>query len=263
MLLSQSGAITTSLIDWAADNNDGFSKIISLGDMADADAEDFLDLFAGDPETHAIVMYLETIPDLRKFLSAARAAARVKPIVAIMAGRHVEAAKAAATHTGALSGADRVVDAALRRAGILRIEGLGELFDATKTIARFPPLELSRVVIVTNGGGAGVLTVDRLVDFGCELADLSPKTIRALDRVLSANWSRANPIDIVGDAPPDRYGATLKMIAGDAGVDTLIVLNCPTGLASPVDAAHAVASLIWDNFRQTGSHKLAGRSDSS
>ncbi len=138
-LLSQSGAIATSLIDWAADNDVGFSKVVSLGDMADADAGDFLDLLAGDPETHAIVMYLEAISNPRKFLSAARAAARVKPIVAIKAGRHAEAAKAAATHTGALSGADRVVDAALRRAGILRIEGLGELFDATETIARFPP----------------------------------------------------------------------------------------------------------------------------
>ncbi|MCG5485493.1 MAG: bifunctional acetate--CoA ligase family protein/GNAT family N-acetyltransferase [Sinorhizobium meliloti] len=242
-LLSQSGAITTSLIDWAADNNVGFSKIISLGDMADADAGDFLDLFAGDTETHAIVMYLETIPNPRKFLSAARAAARVKPIVAIKAGRHAEAAKAAATHTGALSGADRVVDAALRRAGILRIEGLGELFDATETVARFPPLERSRVAIVTNGGGAGVLAVDRLVDFACALAALSPETIRALDRVLPANWSRANPVDIIGDAPPVRYKAAVDIVAQDPGVDILIVMNCPTGLASPVDAARAVASL--------------------
>ncbi|MFQ6160869.1 bifunctional acetate--CoA ligase family protein/GNAT family N-acetyltransferase [Sinorhizobium meliloti] len=242
-LLSQSGAITTSLIDWAADNNVGFSKIISLGDMADADAGDFLDLFAGDAETHAIVMYLEAISNPRKFLSAARAAARVKPVVAIKAGRHTEAANAAATHTGALSGADRVVDAALRRAGILRIEGLGELFDATETIARFPPLERSRVAIVTNGGGAGVLAVDRLMDFGCELAELSSETVRALDRVLPANWSRANPVDIIGDAPPARYKTTVEIITLDPGVDILIVLNCPTGLASPVDAAHAIASL--------------------
>jgi len=242
-LLSQSGAIATSLIDWAAENNVGFSKIISLGDMADADAGDFLDLLAGDPETRAIVMYLETIPNPRKFISAARAAARVKPIIAIKAGRHVEGAKAAATHTGALSGADRVVDAALRRAGILRIDGLSELFDATETIARFPPLERSRVAIVTNGGGAGVLAVDRLIDFGCELAEFSPETNRALDGILPANWSCANPVDIIGDAPPDRYGATVEIVAQDAGVDILIVMNCPTGLASPVDAAQAVGSL--------------------
>lgn len=242
-LLSQSGAIATSLIDWAADNDVGFSKIVSLGDMADADAGDFLDLLAGDPETHAIVMYLETISNPRKFLSAARAAARVKPVVAIKAGRHAEAAKAAATHTGALSGADRVVDAALRRAGILRIEGLGELFNATETIARFPPLERSRVAIVTNGGGAGVLAVDRLIDFGCALADLSPETVGSLDRILPANWSRANPVDIIGDAPTYRYKTAVETIARDVGVDILIVMNCPTGLASPVDAAHAIASL--------------------
>lgn len=242
-LLSQSGAIATSLIDWAADNNVGFSKIISLGDMADADAGDFLDLLAGDPETRAIVMYLETIPNPRKFLSAARAAARVKPVIAIKAGRHAEAAKAAATHTGALSGADRVVDAALRRAGILRIDGLTELFDATETIARFPPLERSRVAIVTNGGGAGVLAVDRLVDFGSELAELSPETIRALDRILPANWSRANPVDIIGDAPPERYRTTVETIVQDAEVDILIVMNCPTGLSPPVDAAQAVSSV--------------------
>ncbi|NRP74794.1 Succinyl-CoA ligase [ADP-forming] subunit alpha [Ensifer psoraleae] len=264
-LLSQSGAIATSLIDWAAENNVGFSKIISLGDMADADAGDFLDLLAGDPETRAIVMYLETIPNPRKFLSAARAAARVKPIIAIKAGRHAEAAKAAATHTGALSGADRVVDAALRRAGILRIDGLGELFDATETIARFPPLERSRVAIVTNGGGAGVLAVDRLVDFGCELAELSPETTRALDRILPANWSHANPVDIIGDAPPERYKTTVEIIVQDAGVDILIVMNCPTGLASPVDAAQAVGLPCAgrDNLRQARSDMLVGRPDRS
>ncbi|NRP75684.1 Succinyl-CoA ligase [ADP-forming] subunit alpha [Ensifer psoraleae] len=259
-LLSQSGAITTSLIDWAAENNVGFSKIISLGDMADADAGDFLDLLAGDLETNAIVMYLEAISNPRKFLSAARAAARVKPVVTIKAGRHTEAAKAAATHTGALSGADRVVDAALRRAGILRIEGLGELFDATETLARFPPLERSRVAIVTNGGGAGVLAVDRLEDLACAFADLSPETIRALDRVLPANWSRANPVDIIGDAPPDRYKTAVEIIAHDPGVDILIVMNCPTGLASPVAAARAVASLARSGTI-SGKPVLTRRSD--
>ncbi|HXV29543.1 MAG TPA: acetate--CoA ligase family protein, partial [Sinorhizobium sp.] len=242
-LLSQSGAIATSLIDWAADNNVGFSEIISLGDMADVDAADCLDLLAGDPKTRAIVMYLEAIPNPRKFISAARAAARLKPVVAIKSGRHAEAAKAAATHTGALSGADQVVDAALRRAGVLRIDGLGELFNATETIGRFFPLKRTRVSIVTNGGGAGVLVVDRLMDLGCELAELSVESIRALDRVLPANWSRANPVDIIGDAPPGRYAAAVGIVAEDPSTDILIVMNCPTGLASPVDAARAVASL--------------------
>lgn len=242
-LLSQSGAIAASLIDWAAANGVGFSQIVSLGDMADVDVGDCLDRLAGDSHTQAIVLYLESIPNPRKFISAARAAARVKPVIAIRPGRHAEAAKAAATHTGALSGADRVVDAVLRRAGILRVHDLAELFDATETLARFAPLERARVGIVTNGGGAGVLAVDRLMDFGIELADLSPQSLAALDRTMSANWSRANPVDIVGDASPERYRAAVETVAADPAVDVLLVMNCPTGMASSLGAAAAVAAL--------------------
>lgn len=243
-LLSQSGAIATSLVDWAADNHIGFSQIVSLGDMADVDVADYLDLLAGDAKTRAIVMYLESIPHPRKFMSAARAAARLKPVVAIKPGRHAEAAKAAATHTGALSGADRVVDAALRRAGILRVQGLAELFDATETISRFPPLDRARVGIVTNGGGAGVLAVDQLMDCGGELAELSGETIALLDESLPQNWSRSNPVDIIGDAPAERYRSAVMAVAEDPETDALLVMNCPTGLASPVEAATAVASLV-------------------
>lgn len=245
-LLSQSGAIAASLIDWAAANGIGFSQIVSLGDMADVDVGDCLDMLAGDGNTGAIVLYLESIPDPRKFMSAARAASRVKPVIAIRPGRHAEAAKAAATHTGALSGADRVVDAALRRAGILRIDGLAELFDAVETIARFAPLEKARTGIVTNGGGAGVLAVDRLMDFGGELAVLSDDTLARLDRTMPANWSRGNPVDIIGDAPPQRYRAAVEAVAADPGVDVLLVMNCPTGIASSADSASAVASLAKD-----------------
>ncbi|HEV7254915.1 MAG TPA: bifunctional acetate--CoA ligase family protein/GNAT family N-acetyltransferase [Mesorhizobium sp.] len=242
-LLSQSGAIATSLIDWAAEQNLGFSHIVSLGDMADVDVGDWLDLLAGEAATRAIVMYLETVPDPRKFMSAARAASRVKPVIAIKSGRHEAAAKAAATHTGALSGADRVVDAALRRAGILRVEGLGELFDAAEIMARFAPLPRARVGIVTNGGGAGVLAVDELVDQEGELAELAPETIARLDEALPPTWSHANPVDIIGDAPPERYAASVSAVAADPGVDAIMVLNCPTGLASPLAAAEAVAAL--------------------
>jgi acetyltransferase len=245
-LLSQSGAIAASLIDWAADNGVGFSQIVSLGDMADVDVADCLDLLAGDAKTRAIVLYLESIPSPRKFMSAARAAARTKPVIAIKPGRHAEAAKAAATHTGALSGADRVVDAALRRAGILRITDLSELFDATETIARFAPLERAHVGIVTNGGGAGVLAVDRLADFGARLAELSTDTLVTLDGTLPANWSRANPVDIVGDATPERYRTAIAAVAADPSVDVVLVMNCPTGIASSADAAAAVASLPKD-----------------
>ncbi|APH74013.1 bifunctional acetate--CoA ligase family protein/GNAT family N-acetyltransferase [Aquibium oceanicum] len=242
-LLSQSGAIATSLIDWAADNNLGFSHLVSLGDMADVDVGDYLDMLAGDAGTKAIVMYLETIPNPRKFMSAARAAARIKPVIVVKSGRHEQAAAAAATHTGALSGADRVVDAALSRAGILRVEGLAELFDAAETTARFSPLARSRVGIVTNGGGAGVLAVDQLIDCKGELAELSPETIEKLNASLPATWSHANPVDIIGDAPPERYVAAVQAVADDPGTDAIMVLNCPTGLASPVDAARAVAAL--------------------
>ena len=243
-LLSQSGAIATSLIDWAAGRGIGFSHIVSLGDMADVDVADYIDMLAGDGKTRAIMLYLESIPHPRKFMSAARAASRIKPVIAIKPGRHEQAAKAAATHTGALSGADRVVDAALRRAGILRVEGLAELFDAVEIVARFPPLNRVRVGIVTNGGGAGVLAVDQLIDIGGELAELSGETIATLNQGLPPTWSHANPVDIIGDAPAERYGAAIKAVAADKGVDALLVLNCPTGLASPMDAAGGVAAVV-------------------
>lgn len=243
-LLSQSGAIATSLIDWAADQEIGFSHIISLGDMADVDVGDCLDMLAMDRETDAILMYLESIPNPRKFISAARAVARMKPVIAIKSGRHEAAAKAAATHTGALSGADRVVDAALRRAGVLRVRDLEELFIAAETIARFPPLENARVGIVTNGGGAGVLAIDQLADEDSELAELTQETLESLNAVLPATWSHANPVDIIGDAPPERYRAAIKAVAEDPGVDALLVMNCPTALASPVAAATAITELV-------------------
>ncbi|RWM23067.1 bifunctional acetate--CoA ligase family protein/GNAT family N-acetyltransferase [Mesorhizobium sp.] len=242
-LISQSGAIATSLVDWAAENDVGFSRIISLGDMADVDVGDCLDMLAGDFHTRAIVMYLETIPNPRKFMSAARAAARLKPVIAIKPGRHEQAAKAAATHTGALSGADRVVEAALRRAGVLRVRDLAELLDAAETIARYSPLERTRVGIVTNGGGAGVLAIDKLIDRGGELAALSPLTIERLNGVLPPTWSHANPVDIVGDAAPERYQAALEALSADPGTDVILVMNCPTGLGSSPDAARKVAEL--------------------
>jgi acetyltransferase len=242
-LLSQSGAIATSLIDWAAANNVGFSHIVSLGDMADVDAGDWLDLLAGDASARAIVLYLETVTHARKFMSAARAAARIKPVIALKPGRHEAAARAAATHTGARAGADRVIDAALRRAGILRVGGLDELFDAAEITSRFPPLPNDRIGIVTNGGGAGVLALDQLIDSGGVPAELAPATIAALGGALPPTWSQANPVDIIGDAPAGRYRAAVTAVAADPGVDAVMVLNCPTGLASSAEAARAVAAL--------------------
>ncbi len=247
-LLSQSGAIVTSLIDWAAARDIGFSHVASLGDMADVDTADGLDWLASDIDARAVLMYLESVSQPRKFMSAARAVSRVKPVVAIKAGRHALAAQAAATHTGALAGGDRVADAALRRAGVLRVRDLEELFAAAATLARYKPLERARVGIVTNGGGAGVLAVDRLLDHGGELATLSPQTIAALDGHLPATWSRANPVDIIGDAPPARYREALLTVAADPEVDVLLVLNCPTAMASSLDAAEAVAALVTQGY---------------
>ncbi|HWA19908.1 MAG TPA: bifunctional acetate--CoA ligase family protein/GNAT family N-acetyltransferase [Devosia sp.] len=243
-LISQSGAIVSSVIDWAAAEGIGFSEVLSLGDMADVDVGDCLNMLAADSETDAILVYLESISEARKFMSAARAAARIKPVIALKPGRHAEAAKAAMTHTGALAGADRVVDAALRRAGIIRVDDLDDLFNAAEITARFKPLTHGRVALVTNGGGAGVLAVDQLIDQGCALATLSTDTMTGLDAALPATWSHANPVDIIGDAPPERYRAAVAAVAADEGVDAILVMNCPTALADPVAAATALGEMV-------------------
>ena len=241
-LISQSGAMVSSIVDWAVAEGIGFSQIYSLGDMADVDVGDCLNMLAEDDATTSILMYLESIPDARKFMSAARAAARIKPVIAVKPGRHAEAARAAATHTGALAGADRVVDAALRRAGIIRVDDLDDLFNAAEVTARYRPLDQARIAIVTNGGGAGVLAVDHLLDRGALMAELTPTTLTTLDAALPSTWSHANPVDIIGDAPPERYQAAIDAVSADPGVDAILVMNCPTAIADPLMAAMAVAS---------------------
>lgn len=242
-LISQSGAIVSSIVDWAAAEQLGFSQLISLGDMADVDVGDCLNWLAADAATSTILMYLESVPEPRKFMSAARAAARIKPVIAVKPGRHGEAARAAMTHTGALSGADAVIEAALRRAGVIRVRNLEQLFYAAEVTTRFRPLKSGRLGIVTNGGGAGVLAVDDLLDLGGSLAPLDPRTLAALDAALPPTWSHANPVDIIGDAPPARYTAAVSAVAADAAVDVVLAMNCPTALSSPLDAALAVAGL--------------------
>jgi acetyltransferase len=243
-LLSQSGAFALAILDWAAARAIGFSHVVSMGDMADVDVGDLLDFLAGDATSHAILMYLETVPDPRKFLSAARSAARVKPVVVIKAGRSAAAAKAAATHTGALAGNDHVADAAFRRAGLLRVGDLEALFDAAETLTRLNGFTGDRLAIVTNGGGAGVLAVDSLMDFGGTLAALSPETVNRLDAALPPTWSKANPIDIIGDAGAVRYRAAVEAVLDDPQADALLVMNCPTALASSADAARAVIEVV-------------------
>lgn len=239
--VSQSGAILTAMLDWAEAHRIGFSALVSLGNAADVDAAALLDYLAMDPGTSAVLLYLEGLTESRRFFSAARIAARNKPVIAVKSGRHETGARAAASHTAALAGADEVFDAAFRRAGMLRVRSLEALFDAAEVLSMTRPPKGRRVAVLTNGGGVGVLAADALLDEGAELATLSPGTIAALDAELPVTWSRGNPVDIIGDAPPERYAAAMKPLAADPGVDVLLALNCPTALASSRGTATAVA----------------------
>jgi acetyltransferase len=242
--VSQSGAMITAMLDWAAPRGVGFSHVVSLGDMADVDFGDMLDYLAADAHTGAILLYVEGITRGRKFMSAARAAARLKPVLVLKAGRSRGGARAAASHTGMLAGSDRVYDAAFRRAGMLRADTMAELFDAAATLTLTGVQDGERLAVLTNGGGAGVLASDALEAAGGRLATLSAETIARLDGVLPATWSRGNPVDIIGDAPGPRYAAALKAVFADDGVDAILVLNCPTALAGPEDAARAVIDTL-------------------
>ena len=246
--LAQSGAIVTSVIDWAVARGRGFSHLVSMGEMVDIDFADMLDYLAADPETTAVLLYVESIGNARKFMSAARVAARGKPVIAIKAGRHEEGARAVVSHTGALAGADAVYDAAFRRAGVLRVYELAELFAAVETLGSARPIEGERLAILTNGGGIGILAADALVDAGGHLAAISPETLAKLDARLPKMWSRANPVDIIGDADAARYGAALDMLFSDPGIDAVLVLNCPTAVADGL----AVAEAALAAYRRSG-----------
>jgi acetyltransferase len=241
-LISQSGAIATGLVEWAATRAVGFSAVVSLGDGIDVDFGDLLDFFSLDRLTRAILLYVESIKDARKFMSAARAAARAKPVVVVKSGRHRQGAKAAMTHTGVLAGSDAVYDAAFRRAGLLRVIGLDELFAAAETLGQIKSFPGKRLAILTNGGGIGVLAVDRLADLGGVLAEISP-TRQRLDAALPPIWSHANPVDIAGDADGARYAVAFEELLNDPANDAVLVMNVPTALASATDAAKAVVEV--------------------
>lgn len=242
--VTQSGAIVTSIVDWATGRGIGFSHIVSLGDMSDVDFGDMLDYLANDPSAEAILLYIEAVTNPRKFMSAARAAARTKPVIVIKAGRFSESAKAAASHTGALAGSDGVYDAAFRRAGMLRVFELEELFDAVETLSKAGLPKGDRLTILTNGGGMGVMATDTLIETGGRLAALSDDTIDRLDAVLPPTWSRGNPIDIIGDAPSGRYADALDILLEAEDQDALLILNSPTAVASATDAAKAVVDTL-------------------
>ncbi|MEW6090808.1 MAG: bifunctional acetate--CoA ligase family protein/GNAT family N-acetyltransferase [Pseudomonadota bacterium] len=241
--VSQSGAVVTAVLDWATSRGIGFSHIASLGGMSDVDFGDMLDFLAADPQTKSILLYIESIRDARKFMSAGRQAARLKPVIVIKAGRHEAGARAAASHTGALAGSDAVYQAAFRRAGMLREFGIEDLFDAVETLSTRSerrPILGERLGILTNGGGVGVLATDFLIDEGGRLAEISDDTIAILDKVLPRTWSRANPVDIIGDADAARYTHGMEALLADRGTDALLVMNCPTAVVNNLSAAHAV-----------------------
>ena len=242
--VTQSGAIVTSILDWARPRGICFSHLVSLGNMADVDFGDMLDYLANQRETHAILLYIEAVSDARKFMSAARSAARVKPVIVVKGGRHAVSARVATTHTGALAGNDDVYDAAFRRAGMLRVHTLDELFDAAETLAMNWRPKGDRLAVLTNGGGIGVLASDAVVDRGGRLADLGDATRTRLDGVLPPAWSHANPVDILGDASGERYAKALEILFEDRELDAILVLNCPTAVSSSRDAAQAVIDTV-------------------
>jgi acetyltransferase len=244
--VSQSGALATAMLDWAASHGIGFSHFISLGDSADVDFGDALDYLASDPGTRAILMYMESVKAARKFMSAARAAARNKPVIVVKAGRAPAGAKAAASHTGALAGSDAVFDAAVRRAGMLRVDTLDALFDAAETLARVKPIRGERLAILTNGGGAGVLAADALALGDGQMASLSEATVRALDELLPSAWPRANPVDIIGDAPVERYCSALRVLLAAPEVDGVLFMHAPTAIVPAGDIARACLPLMQE-----------------
>lgn len=240
--VSQSGALCTAVLDWATSRGIGFSAFVSLGDAADVDFGDLLDHFATDPATRGVLLYMESVTHARKFLSAGRACARNKPVICLKAGRFEAGAKAAFSHTGAMAGSDDVMDAAIRRAGMLRVDAIEDLFAAVETLAHARPIGGERLAILTNGGGPGVLAADQLAAMGLQLPALGEATRTALDDCLPATWSRGNPVDIVGDADAARYLAALRVLLKDPGIDAVLVMLVPTATVDNRAVAEAVAA---------------------
>ncbi|MBA4211707.1 MAG: GNAT family N-acetyltransferase [Polaromonas sp.] len=240
--VSQSGALVTAMLDWAGSRGIGFSHFVSLGERADVDFGDMLDFLGSDPKTRAILLYIESIEEPRKFMSAARAAARNKPVIVVKAGRSAAGQQAAASHTGALAGSDAVFDAAIARAGMLRVSTLQDLFLAAETLSRFHGNRAEQLIVLTNGGGAGVMAADAAATEGVPLAALSDALKARLDAVLPANWSHANPVDIIGDAPATRYVQALEALAHDTE-SAVLFIHAPTAIVPSLEIAQALLPL--------------------
>ena len=235
--ISQSGALCTSILDWSLRENVGFSAFVSVGSMLDVSWGDLIYYLGEDPRTESILLYMESIGDARSFLSAAREVALTKPIIVIKAGRTTAAAKAAASHTGALAGSDEVLEASFRRCGVLRVNRMADLFYMAEVLSKQPRPKGPRLMILTNAGGPGVLATDELITEGGELAELSTETLESLNGILPPHWSRGNPIDILGDAGPDRYAKSLEIAAKDPNSDGLLVVLTPQAMTDPTQTA--------------------------
>ena len=242
--LSQSGALCTAILDWSRRELVGFSAFVSTGSMLDVGWGDLIEYFGDDPHTRSIVVYMESIGDAQSFLSAAREVALSKPIIVIKAGRTEAAARAAASHTGALAGSDDVLDAAFRRCGVLRVNTIAELFYMTEVLAKQPRPRGRRLMIVTNAGGPGVLATDRLIADGGELAILSPETTAALNAFLPEHWSHNNPVDVLGDADPKRFAKAFELAIADPGCDGVLAIMSPQGMTEPAATAAELARCV-------------------
>jgi acetyltransferase len=246
--VTQSGALLTAVLDWANARRIGFSRLVSLGQRIDVDLGDVLDYLASDPLTRAILLYVESIEAPRKFMSAARAASRNKPVIIVKAGRSSAGVKAAASHTGALAGSDMVFDAAFRRAGMLRVDTLQDLFMAAETLARCRGNTSDALTLMTNGGGAGVLAADAAARAGVPLAELGASTLAELDAALPATWSHGNPVDIIGDAPAQRYVDTLRALLREPANGAILFMHAPTAIVPSAEIAQACVPLMRESL---------------
>ncbi|MBV2090360.1 MAG: bifunctional acetate--CoA ligase family protein/GNAT family N-acetyltransferase [Candidatus Thiodiazotropha sp. (ex Ctena orbiculata)] len=242
-LVSQSGAICTAILDWAETNDIGFSTVISTGISADLDFGDYLDYLVADPKTDSILLYVEGIKNARRFMSGLRAAARIKPVIVLKVGRHAAGAEASMSHTGALVGSDETFSAALSRSGVLRVETISQLFSAAKALSSRYRVYGNKLAIITNGGGPGVMAADRASDLDIELATFNDDTIKALNEALPEVWSHGNPVDIIGEAPPERYRAAVDICLNDPGVDGTIVILTPQAMTQPDAVAQELIDL--------------------
>lgn len=240
--ISQSGALCTSILDWSLGENVGFSAFVSIGSMLDVGWGDLIEYLGDDPHTHSIVLYMESIGNAHAFLSAAREVAMDKPIIVLKVGHTEAAAKAAASHTGALTGSDEVLNAAFRRCGVLRVHTISDLFDMAETLAKQPRPKGNRLSIVTNAGGPGAIATDALISGGGTLSELAPETIQKLNQFLPEQWSHHNPIDILGDASSDRYAQTLEVVADDPNSDAMLVILTPQAMTNPTQTAEKLKS---------------------